>query len=135
MGSKINDFKTFSCHFFYCLSLDHSIVSRDLKNFLQVFRNMPDTLLKFGGIWFRRFRDLEFHKSKNSGKHYENQWFSRISLRKFIKENKFFNLAIAWSRNLAKGSPPNFASASGMFRTTPKIFFRSQVTLLRSVEA
>ena len=56
------DFGTFLCNFFYFLSVDRNNASRDLKNFLEVVRNMPDTLPKFGGIWFRRFRDLAFPK-------------------------------------------------------------------------
>ncbi len=35
---------------------------RELKNFLEVVRNVLDTLLKFGGIWLSSFRDLAFAK-------------------------------------------------------------------------
>ena len=56
---KILENKEKSSIFCSCLCLalcsGHATVPRDLKNFLQVFRNMPDTLLKFGGIWLGRW--------------------------------------------------------------------------------
>ena len=50
---------------------------QDIKNFLEVFRNMPDTLPKFGGDCRSSFRALVSTKLKN----FENRRF----LNKFIK--------------------------------------------------
>ena len=65
VGSKINDFVSFFYLFFLTLALQTGemyFVTK--KNFLQVLRNMLDTLLKFGGIWLSSFRDLGFTKLK-----------------------------------------------------------------------
>ena len=49
--------------FFYYSSGERSTVTRDLKNFFAVVRNMPDTLAKFGGDPLSSFQVIVFHKS------------------------------------------------------------------------
>ena len=50
--------------FFSFGSTDRRNIVRDLKIFLEVVRNMLDTLLKFGGIRLSSFRDQAVPKLK-----------------------------------------------------------------------
>ena len=62
---------------------------------------MPDTLVKFGGIWLCRFRDLACEKLKNLKIFFENCRFSDETLNKFIKEIiDFQNFSILRTRDL-----------------------------------
>ena len=72
--------------FFYFLFVGRRTVSRDLKNFLQLVWNMPDTLPKFGRDPLARFRDLACEKSifplklgQKSSKILENSGKSSVS--------------------------------------------------------
>ena len=44
---------------------DRATANRDMQIFLEVFRSIPDTLLKFGGDWWGSFRALVSTKLKN----------------------------------------------------------------------
>ena len=84
---------------------ERTTLDQDLKNLTAVVRNMPDTILKFGGIWLRRFRDLELPKNVFSEKN--EVAASSVGGGKSSGSGAFRNILVALPAKISKSTKPN----------------------------